>query len=589
MRAKRVILVGLLLLVIAAAGLVYTKIDQFRVNIPVYQRPAEVIWTQQNWSEAQRARFHQTPQGTRLMPYAWFMALEQPCLSLLGCDFFSDTAYLSRFGFVPGKKDPVLNPDGLPVGFAVDKAFHDPDTKQSYAVVGLTCAACHTGEMYYGKFALAIDGAPAMINLGDFEKAIGLALGFTQKFPFRYTRFERRVLGPSATEAEKAALKKSFDAALAEGLWELNETTARKIYSYPAGFARTDALTRIGNQVFAIDMHNASNFAVSRAPVRFPQIWDASWLDWVQYNSSIANPLVRNIGESLGVRAALRLTGPDAATFDNSVNIDGLRTLEELLAGPTPFGGLHSPQWPSVFPPLNQAKVTRGAELYRQHCESCHLPSLPELLADLKEREPKYWWQNRHGARFLKVKDVPLDAIGTDPHEAADFKARTADTGSLNLGRVSAKEGLDRVTRGISANFFATRGFGGEQQIEWSGGRDPQDPAVRDALIYKARPLNGIWAAGTYLHNGSVPSLYALLSPVSERPGAFWVGSKQYDPVNAGYETKEITGGTRFDTTGPGNSNRGHEFNNGPKGHGIIGPLLSPDERWAIIEYLKSL
>ena len=39
---------------------------------------------------------------------------------------FADPAYLSRFGFIPGEMDPQLNPDGLPVGFAIDKDFVDP-------------------------------------------------------------------------------------------------------------------------------------------------------------------------------------------------------------------------------------------------------------------------------------------------------------------------------------------------------------------------------------------------------------------------------------------------------------------------------
>src|SRR5690606_5530945 len=30
-------------------------------------------------------------------------------------------------------------------------------------------------------------------------------------------------------------------------------------------------------------------------------------------------------------------------------------------------------------------------------------------------------------------------------------------------------------------------------------------------LVYKARPLNGIWATAPYLHNGSVPNLWELL------------------------------------------------------------------------------
>jgi hypothetical protein len=37
------------------------------------------------------------------------------------------------------------------------------------------------------------------------------------------------------------------------------------------------------------------------------------------------------------------------------------------------------------------------------------------------------------------------------------------------------------------------------------------------------------------------------------------------------------------------NSNAGHEFRNGPPGKGLLGPEFSDEERWALIEYLKTL
>jgi hypothetical protein len=165
------------------------------------------------------------------------------------------------------------------------------------------------------------------------------------------------VLGPNATAEQKAELKRQLDAYLAAARHQLDVTNAGHIYDNPAGFMRTDALTRIGNQVFAADTNIDANYAVANAPVRFPQIWDASWFTWVQYNSSIADPLARNIGEALGVRASLKLYGRDAANFDNSVNLRGLRSIEELLAGPRRIQGLASPKWPAVFPPLDQQKV----------------------------------------------------------------------------------------------------------------------------------------------------------------------------------------------------------------------------------------
>jgi mono/diheme cytochrome c family protein len=587
------IAIGAMLVVLLLVGAAYVYLNQseFRVDVPEYQKPPELlVHAEQGWTDGQRLQFHHTAQGTRLVPYAWFMALEQPCLSLFGCDLFADKSYLARFGFLASQADSSLNPDGLPVGFARQEDFYDPETKKNYPVMGLTCAACHTGELHYGKYAVQIDGAPGMIDVTDFQKALGLAMAFTKLIPFRYGRFEKRVLGANASQEQKADLKQSFDGFLDNAKFEQDNTKPGKgIYDNPAGFNRTDALTRIGNQVFAVDMKIAANFAPANAPVRFPQIWDSSWFTWVQYNSSISDPLVRNVGEALGVRAAAKLYGPDAKEFGNSVHIEGLKQLEWLLAGPAPYQGLRPPAWPSVFPALDEKKIARGAELYKANCQPCHLPPVEELAADLKSAKPTYWRENGQKTRFLVVKDVKATYVGTDPHEAMDFINRTADSGDLGKGRISTGVGLELVTNGIVNKFFDQMKLSPAQQIEWRGSRDPKDPAVRSEPIYKARPLTGIWAVSPYLHNGSVPNLYALLSPQNERPDTFWTGSKEFDPVKVGHDTSELKGAYLYDVTKPGNSNHGHEFKDGPRGNGVIGPALSPDDRFAIIEYLKSL
>ncbi len=589
MLKKLAIGLGVLVLLAGIGLAVVMRLPALNVSVPERQEPGELIQVSQGWTDAQRLQFRHTSQGTRLLPYTWFMALEQPCFSLTRCAPFADLKYLARFGFIESKADPQWNPDGLPVGFAYQKDFYDPMTGIVEPALGLTCAACHTGELRYGKYSVLIDGAPATIEVTQFQKALGLAMVFTKVMPFRYARFEAKILGPNATDEQKAGLKKGFGIFMENAKAEIDATTKSKIYANQAGFSRTDALTRIGNQVFAVDMKNNSNFAVSSAPVRFPQLWDASWFTWVQYNSSISDPMVRNIGEALGVRAVAKLYGPDAGEYKNSVNVAGLRSAELLLAGTEPYTGLRSPAWPPVFPAIDAAKAAHGAVLYKQHCSGCHLPPVDELRADLKSPAPAHWWKNKQGKQFLIVKDVPMDHVGTDPREAADFISRTADTGALNKGRVSAAVGLDLVTKGIGANFYKKAGFPLEKQIEWNGGRDPGDVAVRAPAVYKARPLNGVWALGAYLHNGSVPSLYHLLSPQQERPNKFWTGSKIFDPVKVGPDTAELQGGYLFDVTGAGNSNKGHEFKDGPRGKGVIGPALSPDDRWALIEYLKSI
>jgi hypothetical protein len=86
-----------------------------------------------------------------------------------------------------------------------------------------------------------------------------------------------------------------------------------------------------------------------------------------------------------------------------------------------------------------------------------------------------------------------------------------------------------------------------------------------------------------------VPNLYALLSPVAERPKTFCLGSREYDPENVGYRTACAPGTFTLDTAIPGNLNTGHENKDGPTGSGVIGRGLSPDERRDLVEFLKSL
>jgi hypothetical protein len=96
--------------------------------------------------------------------------------------------------------------------------------------------------------------------------------------------------------------------------------------------------------------------------------------------------------------------------------------------------------------------------------------------------------------------------------------------------------------------------------------------------------------------------VYALLSPREQRPATFYVGTHEYDPRDLGYVTDRPgpgAGGFVLDTSLSGNRNTGHEFRKGylpfdenkpPETQyqgGVIGPELTPDERYAIIEYLK--
>jgi len=181
---------------------------------------------------------------------------------------------------------------------------------------------------------------------------------------------------------------------------------------------------------------------------------------------------------------------------------------------------------------------------------------------------------------------IPIAEIGTDPGEAENFNKRMADTGPLGQGKLSASEGMKYITEKLITQAYDDLKLTPEERLEWNGYRENE---VLAPLKYKARPHNGIWATPPYLHNGSVPNLFELLSPVAERSRVFYLGSKEYDPVKLGLNTDFMKGTSKLDVAQKGNSNAGHEFNDGAIGNGIIGRKLTVEERMQIIEYLKRL
>ena len=260
-----------------------------------------------HWDPAGRAWFHHADQGTTIMPYEWLIALEQPDFGILGNPgllrppgLFLDHDYISRFGFLPGADDPSLNPGGkLPLGWAIGRDFVDPTSSpdkpnaynaKPYNAVGLTCAACHTGRLTYkqldGKAVdILIEGGSAMIDVRKLQSALGRAVLYTLYVPLRFDRFADRVLGKDDTPEKHGRLREHVSGWMEEAAASQIASDKRHVNDLVSGFARTDALTLIGNRVFGpID---PGNVVAAGAPVNFPHIWDTAWFDWVQYNASI--------------------------------------------------------------------------------------------------------------------------------------------------------------------------------------------------------------------------------------------------------------------------------------------------------------
>jgi mono/diheme cytochrome c family protein len=138
---------------------------------------------------------------------------------------------------------------------------------------------------------------------------------------------------------------------------------------------------------------------------------------------------------------------------------------------------MSAPAWPF---PVDAALAAQGKTLFEANCSQCH---------------------GTYGDGGVYPNEVvPADVVGTDS--------------ALALG---ASEFSDRFVQWFAQSFWGqTSHF------------DPQNG-------YIAPPLDGIWATAPYLHNGSVPTVEALLDS-SKRP-QYWTrtfSSTDYDQANMG-------------------------------------------------------
>jgi cytochrome c5 len=182
---------------------------------------------------------------------------------------------------------------------------------------------------------------------------------------------------------------------------------------------------------------------------------------------------------------------------------------------------------------VNGTAAARGASVYREQCASCHGNYSADAARPRLVRFPNW-----------------IGRVGTDPLRATAFDAGLA----AGVGKTAYR---DRI-------------------------------AVAKGSGYVAPPLAGIWASAPYLHNGSVPTLAALLS-ANERPVRFMVGGHALDLEKVGLRLETDGSYARsyrpfaqpawIDTRAPGRDNAGHRY----------GEALSADDKRALIAFLTKL
>jgi mono/diheme cytochrome c family protein len=655
---RRLLRLALVLFVLALA-IVLWLVHRPARHVPSVPPIDAYVYLDQGWGKqrasAGRETYYYTPQGTSLknLRYDWLVNLEMPW----GTRRFADPAHLRAYGFIVDPEPTAANPDQLPVGFA--KRF-DPELGESVLDISCAACHTGQLVVDRGgkRTALRIDGGPAShafttTTVGHFVPTLAASLASTYLNPLKFRRFGKKVLGEGGWARGKGRLHADLGAVLGALLKQGWNDSRKHLYPVEEGFGRTDALARIGNTVFADELDGA-NDSIGDAPVSYPYVWNIWKFDWVQYNASVSQPMARNMGEAFGVGARLHLLDrygrplPASERFRTSVLVENLHRIETTLQG------LEPPKWPEdVLGPIDRTKAERGRALFERNCRHCHGPfdqpaPMRAYLDPLRPDADPLW----------KMTIVPVTEVGTDPTAAMNFVHRTVDLTKTGLApeevqaaakpvfdearrrlglleakvaeatakgdpaaadlatttgyekdRVEktaaavAKVDMSRVPLGLALNFlgmiarerhYDERGYTAEERACLDGFGSLDLPEI--VAAYKSRPLAGAWATGPFLHNGSVPTLYQLLSPRDERDSRFFVSPGAFDPVAVGVDVKARGDGFWYDTRRPGNANVGHEFRAGyvpgktdeddPQ-YGVIGPALTPDERRAIVEYLK--
>lgn len=517
----------------------------------------DIRYLDQGWSAQDRSFYYKASQGTFTIPLSWIKALEQPGFGEQ--DLFTEPAFMSKLGFMYAGEYDSGQGAGLPIGFAVSD---DPETNQPF--VGFSCAACHTGQLNYidpddkNIKAIRIDGGASMHALDKFRNVLTASIIETHTKKSQFDRFAKRVLGENATTQQKDKLQQSLKNAVEKGFKTGLTEAIKDTYPVEEGYGRLDALQRISNTVFGYDLEKIHNLRVGNGPVSYPHVWDINRLDWVQWNGSVRQPMARNVGEALGVFAKLNLVDEDKM-YDSTVPVRNLYKIEETLSK------LKAPQWPKDIWSLDMDKVALGRQLFKENCTSCHGVKIIQ------------------GTDEWRVTMLSNKQIGTDPTTSDNFANYRVDASKLGGSKSTDQAfGLYFMTDKVMQNRYAAEGISPSEKplIDGNGRQN----LVRAPCGYKARPLHGIWATAPFLHNGSIPNLYELLSPYKERSKTFDVGSYMFDPVKVGIVTN-VANVTKFDVSLKGSANTGHIFDDM---QGAIGRKLSEEERYAIIEFLKS-
>jgi mono/diheme cytochrome c family protein len=510
----------LVLLVVSYCGVAIYWERQMAAVAP----PQQVVYLDQGWGGTQptsdeRLNFYYLPQGAFLknIRYDWLANLERPWKE----ERFADPKYMRAYGFIVDTPQVKENPGGLPLGFS---PRYDP--KYNEMMLDLNCAVCHTGELRLvqngQRTAVRIDGGPGHQDFtgqkaGQFGGDLAISLAATWFNPFKWRRFARAVLKDEDDSAHRRILSTELWETLGAIVSQARTESKLGIHPYPDGYGRTDGLAGIENAAFAVNLVE-SNYVVANAPVSYPFVWDIPWLNWVQYTTSVRQPMARNIGEAMGTGARYYLKDPfenplpATERFDASLKLANLTHIESLLRT------LRAPCWPEeVFGKIDVDKARQGRDLFygKYHCVGCHGPHVApavytaaEAPLKLEERNslvnpnrnyaiggpPPENWQIPPGTKppyrlaHWIMTALPAQEIGTDVTSALNF---FRDRFDLTKTGMTADEVRNELTPYWTTNYKRQLEYWSNLVVILHPTRDPKVDPVGDGP-FTAAAIKGI-------------------------------------------------------------------------------------------------
>lgn len=597
----------------------------------------------QNWSEELQNLFYFTPQGSKIIPYDWAMLLptQDDKGLFFSSENLAKYGYIAQgksklnvdslpVGFM---RDP--NPGGYT---RKDQITSHIPAYARMPQLGINCAACHTSELKYKDFKLRINGGPSYSNfqlfVSDMDEAIARVATANMPGEANFERFSQfadhyiqRMNTKNARQLSESARTKIINQ-LRKDLaqfneyrvqWQKNNGSSSAGIEY--GPARNDAFGIIFNQALGDFLGLKKNIRAPNAPVKYPVVWDSPYHEVVQWIGIARNaadaggPIARNIGQVMGVFGHSDVYDQTLTHgYCTSAKRKELEELEDWLRA------LKSPTWPKEVFGFDVAKAERGEKHYQKNCADCH--QLNERNREDAEAHKKALGiTNFEISKAITGKEkkaneqmISISKVGTDGLTAENAYSRTAETGPVKNRPLQVLAGrkleevepaatvLRHVVAGSILGSFsyltcentprdgdANIGLAEKIMSKALGfTKEDTDPpnltarmdAFKGALEkYKARALNGLWAAPPYLHNGSIRSLKQLLTPPDQRERTFAMNCNDFDPIDVGLNCGDEQKGFVFDTRVRGNSNQGHNF----------GTELSDDEKMELIEYIKAL